>query len=680
MLAEWSVLSPKEKIEASKMVYNHILSLASDLFHRADEERNAVKTADEALDYIRGVRSRFRELVGWMPDVKDPPQAQRVGLIKKDDYILEKLIYESLPGLHIPAHLYIPKREEKPPVILFISGHWAKAKAEPFHQKVASRFAKNGLAVFFYDPYSQGERIQYYDPWRMDSRIGGSTSEHTYTGLQALLVGSSMAALMILDAVRAIDYLEGRDDLDATRLGCTGASGGGTLTSYMMTFDDRVKAAVPVCYLCTRGRWLKVGGWADAEQNINCAFRWIDQSDFCVAMAPKPLLIGAARYDFFPIDGTLEIYRRAEKFYRLLGAEDKLKIHIAEEEHGYHTGTARAACRWFLKWLAGREDDVDDYELVSTREEDLWCCPRGQVHSLGGLRGVGIVKFRAERLAKLRRPTLDRDELSKQLRNLLKIDRGLVVAQEATVKESLEVKGGVLKKVVLRPEPGIILPGILLEPSRPKGSALIVDGSGKDGSRGLAEDYFRESHRVLSIDLRGVGETLGETPSHPQKDQLPIEFFNLFNYAMACRTYLGSRLLDVLASLDYLRDGDILIHGRRLGSVLSLMAAVIDERIGEVVCEDGPASYNFIAVNDYYDYAPSYFVAGLLEYFDLQDLAASLPPKKLTMLNLRDHSGQIVPIDELTHLYAPVLESYKETGYPERITIKNTLPTLSLRI
>ena len=103
----------------------------------------------------------------------------------------------------------------------------------------------------------QGERLQYFDPEEGKSRVGGSTSEHSYVGAQCFIAGNSIARHMIWDGIRGIDYLLTRDEVDPERIGLTGLSGGGTLTSYIGAFDDRVYASAPQCYITSLKRILQ---------------------------------------------------------------------------------------------------------------------------------------------------------------------------------------------------------------------------------------------------------------------------------------------------------------------------------------------------------------------------------------------------------------------------------------
>src|SRR5207253_7664132 len=121
--------------------------------------------------------------------------------------------------------------------------------------------------VLCYDPIGQGERIQLLDKDGKPA-ISRGTDEHDMVGVGALLIGSSTATYRIWDGIRSLDYLAGRAEIDPKRLGCTGNSGGGTLTAYLMALDERIGCAAPSCYITSLERLFATIGPQDAEQQI----------------------------------------------------------------------------------------------------------------------------------------------------------------------------------------------------------------------------------------------------------------------------------------------------------------------------------------------------------------------------------------------------------------------------
>src|SRR5207237_9852383 len=124
-------------------------------------------------------------------------------------------------------------------------------------------------------------------------------------GVGALLVGQSTATYRIWDGIRGVDYLASRPEVDPKRLGCTGNSGGGTLTSYLMALDDRIAAAAPSCYLTTLERLFATIGPQDAAQNIPGQDPFgMEHADYITLRAPRPALMCAAPHDSCAMQGA----------------------------------------------------------------------------------------------------------------------------------------------------------------------------------------------------------------------------------------------------------------------------------------------------------------------------------------------------------------------------------------
>ena len=194
-----------------------------------------------------------------------PLNARVTGRIDRPRYTIEKVIFESLPQFYVAANLYLPKEGGKHPGVLRPMGHWEEGKVR--EQVMDANLAMKGFVVLTYDPIGQGERQQAYDSRIEASLIGGSTDQHFQAGAQSILAGENFARYRIWDAKRALDYLVSRPEVDADKIGVTGCSGGGTLTTYISALDPRVKVAAPACYINT-WHYLFAGPTGDSEQSF----------------------------------------------------------------------------------------------------------------------------------------------------------------------------------------------------------------------------------------------------------------------------------------------------------------------------------------------------------------------------------------------------------------------------
>ena len=363
-------------------LFSHIKAEADR--HFAQEERDK----EEAFSDLAKLKERqtrmwrlFLEMIGGLPEERTPLQVQEVGAVRREGYVIRKLIFQSLPGCYVTANLYLPLGiSGKRPAVLFCCGHAEEAKAYPPYQRVMIDLVSQGFVVLGFDPVGQGERKSYFDPKTGQELIGWGTTEHDYDGNRCYLTGTNIARYFVWDGIRALDYLISRPEVDPERIGVTGTSGGGTQTCYLMVADERIRAAVPCTFITSRQIYLKTGNPHDAEQNLLGAIQHgFNYDDFLLCFAPRPVLIGAVTYDFFPIEGTLQTFERARRAYKLYGAEDKVELVVVTGEHEYAKKLREACVRWFCLHLMGKKMEFQEPEFEVESLETLWCLPHGQV-------------------------------------------------------------------------------------------------------------------------------------------------------------------------------------------------------------------------------------------------------------------------------------------------------------
>jgi len=241
-----SVLPPKA---GQTLLTDYLLAQCQKCFDARRAEVAKITKPEQVLARQKKIRAAWLEAVGPFPK-KTPLNARIVGTLDRDGYRLEKVIYESRPNHHVTASLYIPTTGKPPyPAVLVPCGHSGNGKAYTEYQKVPILMARHGMVALCYDPFGQGERYQILDP--NGKRTAGPCTEHTLADIGARLVGWGAASYRIWDGIRSIDYLVSRPEVDPKRIGCTGNSGGGTMTSYLMATDERIWAAAPSGYITT---------------------------------------------------------------------------------------------------------------------------------------------------------------------------------------------------------------------------------------------------------------------------------------------------------------------------------------------------------------------------------------------------------------------------------------------
>ena len=256
--------SEAEARQASEMVDRYLTGIAYQLWEGRQLELKAITTPDQVAARQAEVRAKILAMLGPFP-AKTPLHPRITGSLERKGYRVENVLFESRPDNYVTANLYLPTESgEGPfPAILGSCGHSNNGKASTVYQRVFAGLAKLGFVVLVYDPPGQGERFLYFDPQLGESVLHPewpTTVEHTMAGIQCLLTGSNAANYFVWDGIRGIDYLLSRPEVDPDRIGATGNSGGGTLTAYIAAVDERVKVAVPSCYITRWDRvWTTIG-------------------------------------------------------------------------------------------------------------------------------------------------------------------------------------------------------------------------------------------------------------------------------------------------------------------------------------------------------------------------------------------------------------------------------------
>ncbi|MBP90373.1 MAG: hypothetical protein CMJ64_27320 [Planctomycetaceae bacterium] len=585
------------------------------------EAYNAIKSRADCEKWQQAGREFFQKQIGGLPK-RTPLNAKIVGSLEGDGYRVEKVLFESRPNHHVTANLYLPAAKGPYPGVLIPCGHSHTGKAAGGYQRMSILLACNGMAALCYDPIGQGERYQSLDfehehetfasvSYRLETphpRVRFlCTTEHTLMGVGCILLGTNTAQYRIWDGMRAIDYLQSRDDILADKSGCAGNSGGGTLTAYLMALDERVVAAAPACYLTTFRRLIETKGAQDAEQNIfgQIAFG-MDEPDYVMMRAPKPTLICASTRDVtFDIGGTWNLFRQSKRFYARLGFPERVELNEADVPHGMYLQHREAIARWMHRWLLGKDkvirevdpktlpDPISDKELRALSEgdwtkEELYCTPEGQVLLMKGEKSVfeinaGIErslreqrkatweKFKPDQRRELVRNTIWSSEFSRRALahgseeepdasafRLTRKPKSHDFGYDAKSTRTIQRDGYRIEKIILAgDEDQLVLPGQLFVPETvSKPPVLYLHGTSMKAEAkpgGRCEQLVKEGHIVLSVELSGIGET--ET-GHDKRDygrgRFGRDVQEIYLAYLMGRSFVGIRTADVFRWSDYL--------------------------------------------------------------------------------------------------------------------------------
>jgi dienelactone hydrolase len=653
-----AVLTPKPgDATTSDMMNAYLKRLAYRAFDRRKAEYERIKTVEQQMDYQRRMREFFVAQLGGFPE-RMPLHANVVGRLARDGYRVEKIIFESQPHHYVAAVLYLPLGKPPYPAVLVPCGHSENGKASELYQRVCIFLAKEGMAALCYDPISQGERYQLLDA--KGKRRFGSTLEHTLVGVGSILLGTNTARYRIWDGMRAIDYLVSRPDIDPKRIGCTGNSGGGTLTSYLMALDERIVCAAPSCYLTTLRRLMDTISAQDAEQNIYGQIaRGMDHADYVLMRAPKPTLMCVATRDYFDIDGAWQTFREAKRWYTRMGYPERAAIAETDMSHGFSPLLRLASVRWMRRWLLKTDDEATEPDFDVMTDEQMQCSPRGQVMLMENARSVFDINIEIEEgLAKERRafwlktPKVEALEKVREIAGICRLAELPTPEVETVASQSRD--GYTIEKLILRPEAGIALPALAFVPQAPGADGyLYVHGEGKQvdaGPGGPIEELVRKGNLVLAVDLRGIGETRKAKGDRGQRDYFGNDWQDYFLAYMLEKSYVGMRAEDVLVCARFLADYRAgqkrrPVHLVAIGAAgpPALHAVVLEPdlfataRLDRSLVSWSNAVRTPVTKNQLVN-----AVHGALKTYDLPDLLATLPKEKVAVANPLDGAGNPV--------------------------------------
>jgi dienelactone hydrolase len=311
---------------------------------RQDEARRAAFEAVRTEADLQALRARLRasvlEIIGGLPAERTPLHARVTGTVPMDGYRIEKVLFESQPGLHVTALLYVPDGAAgtKRPAVLVACGHSPDGKSFRNYQEISGQLAKRGYVVLSWDPVGQGERSQYWDAAQGRSRYNLVCGEHAVLGNLACIAGSSLVRHMVWDGMRAVDYLLTRPEVDPARLSVTGTSGGGFQSLYLGALDERIGAVAPSCFVTSLPMRMANRIFddpdSDPEQDpYRLVSAGVDHPGLLLLVYPRPFVVSAAVRDFFPIEGARKTFREVAALYARFGHGDRAAI--AEGVHGH---------------------------------------------------------------------------------------------------------------------------------------------------------------------------------------------------------------------------------------------------------------------------------------------------------------------------------------------------------
>ncbi len=621
-----------------RALYTIIYNEASSILENRSENISGLKSESDWKQYQTEAKAKLCNSLGKFQ--KTPLNPRITGKLERETFTVEKILFESHPKFYVTACMFIPKKRQKPaPAVIYCSGHTELGFRSDTYQHVILNLVNKGFIVFAFDPIGQGERLQYVDPETGKSKIGGSTSEHTFAGVQTLITGSSLTDYFIWDGIRAIDYLETRKEVDMKRLGITGRSGGGTQSAMISACDDRIYASAPECYITSFKRLLQSIGPQDAEQNpYNAIAKQFDHPDFIHVRAPKPTLMITTTHDFFSQQGARETFAEVKRSYAAFGKPDNIEM---SEDLGIHESTKNnreALYAFFRKHLELPGENIDE-ETKPFALEELFVTNTGQT----GTSLDGVTVFDLNKKYFPGKNFSDRDIKNTLIKTAgISFDRKLTAAVytgKLTPGNDIEVE----KYFLENNRNDYLLPVFVVKKvqSSDNNKILIwIHPEGKEAilKEPLLTDLVNSGHTVISADMPGTGELHDpEFSGDGMIKRVP------FNYTFGAHlvgksiTGIKTEALDLVLQFIKNEPGFVMkeINGlaQNTASAELLHFAVIKDSFKKLAIIDPTVSSQEILDTRYYDPAQAFsMVPGSLNFYDLPDLTGQFPENLIITL------------------------------------------------
>jgi dienelactone hydrolase len=307
--------------------------------------RFEARTRRQAEKWQKTLRAKLTDLIGGFPSERSPLRPVTLETRSFPGFRREKIVFDSRPGVSVLAYVLVPEKAQTPaPTMICVPGHGRgvddivgiddqggeRTDKAGYQHDFAIQVAEAGMAAVAIEPFGFGCRR---DPLNARQGLSRKACEPAAGG--ALLVGETMIGWRVWDVMRTLDYIATRPELDSSRVGCMGISGGGTVTTFSTALEPRIRVALVSGYLNTFRD--SVGSLAHCIDNyVPGILNWAEMHDIAGLIAPRPLFVESGEKDnIFPIEASIESFNRVREIYSIFGAADRLEQEVFPDEHSF---------------------------------------------------------------------------------------------------------------------------------------------------------------------------------------------------------------------------------------------------------------------------------------------------------------------------------------------------------
>ncbi|HRE51179.1 MAG TPA: acetylxylan esterase [Flavitalea sp.] len=646
----------------------------ADLVRRNLEKEAAMQFARHQLPnnlkdwqrYKLELRKQIIKKSGVIIDPQLPLNLKETGSLKKKGYTVKKVSFQTRPGIHATGNLFVPDGEGPFPAVIIMHGHWKGGHTHEIFQSAASSFALNGYVSLTIDAFGGGERTTVHG---VDEYHGSNL------GASCMNIGESLMGIQISDNMRGVDLLSSLPYVDASRIGATGASGGGNQTMWLTAIDERIKAAVPV---------VSVGTFETYIMKDNCICELLvdgltlsEESAILAMVAPRAIKMCNHNQDaiptFLPAE-MLRSYRNALPVFKMYGVEDNISYQLFDLPHTYNDQDREAVLGWFdlhLKGVGtGAPKKETPFELIP--EEQLMVFPEGKRDA----NVIGVAQYCKDRGTELRKDLLKQTSFNasvkkKELRDILRVNNVPAVKQAHRYSR----EGG-WDRIALETSDGKLIPVLVQKPSSPAaGYTIVSHPRGKHHiPAGVIEELRKSGSGIVTVDLIGTGEASSKRGNLMDDD---VSFHTISRAELWLgKSLMGEWIKELHAVISFLgaeyKAQKIQLDGYAEAGLASLFLAATTGSpntatgagvnipvIGRVTLRDAPASYLFDQRETVNHFTMAIHLPGFLNWGDVS-LAAALSGKNINFINPLTMSGRAIDGDGLA-AYQAEYEKLKRT-------------------
>ena len=628
-------------------------------------------------DQIALLRSQLRKAWGDFPAQPAPLDPHKLGEFQRNGYRVEKILFQTFPGVWMPANAYVPDTPGKHAAILAVHGHWPGAKQDPVVQARCIGAVKLGFFVLAVDAFGAGER-----------GVGKALGEYhgEMTAATLLPVGLPLSGVQVYENMRAVDYLCSRPEVDETKIGITGASGGGNQTMYSGAWDNRLAAVVPVCSVGNYQAYL--GAACCMCEVVPGALKFTEEWGVLGLTAPRALMVVNATRDAhqFSVEEANKSLVSAEPVYRLYGQSARLRHDIFESGHDYSAPMREAMYGWMTLHLKGEGPGkpIQEPEIKIEDPETLRCFP-------GNSRPddwITLPKFAAARARQLllahRKPVSRSDWEARKYDRQIVLSSRVLGSSEETINLNRDVERtgpGTAYQLHFNSAPGINLTANV-EPDADKaaGIAIVLDLNGAQSARvhEFSQELRHAGKSVVTIDLRATGayarakDSVGSAPDH-----------NSAEWALWIgRPLLGQWVDDVVSLLVALQpsghpEHTIDIIGIGPAGLVALCAGALNTSVTKVAMVGTLSSY--ITEEPYRGQRLGIMAPGILrDIGDVADISAMVAPRRLVIAGGVTGGGRALDQTELTSAFSPAEAIWKLLRADKKLTVTTATDAASV--